>query len=76
MDSMAKMDIDDSRFCYDCKRDCIYLKLEIIYKSRDLENAKDFNISDEYFGVANYYMQRVIVSKKFFDIYEIQNERH
>lgn|GEM_PF-4052657 len=32
-------------------------------------DAKDFNLSEEYIGVANYCMQRVIVSKKFFDLY-------
>ncbi len=69
MDSQTKMHVGDSRYCYECKRNGMYLDSEIIYKSSDIENAKDFNLSEEYIGVANYCMQRVIVSKKFFDLY-------
>jgi len=51
-------------FCNECKRNGAYLESEIIYKSYDIENAKDFNLSQEYIGDVNYYMQRVIVSQK------------
>lgn len=69
MDNQTKMHVEDSRYCYECKRNGMYQDSEIIYKSSDIESAKDFNLSEEYIGVANYCMQRVIVSKKFFDLY-------
>jgi hypothetical protein len=69
MDSQTKLEIKDSRFCFDCRRNGLFQESELIYKASDLASARDFNLSEEYIGLANYCMQRVIVSKKFFDLY-------
>lgn len=60
------MRVEDSRYCSECKRNGMYQNSEIIYKFGDIEK---FNLSEEYIGAANYCMQRVIVSNRFFDLY-------
>lgn len=69
MDSQTKLIVKDNRYCYVCRKNGIFLDSEIIYKSSDIENARDFNLSEEYVGLANYCKQRIIVSNKFFDLY-------
>ncbi|MDF2514512.1 MAG: hypothetical protein K0S04_4378 [Herbinix sp.] len=69
MDKDVKFEIWEAAYCPECDTNGKFLRSEIVYKSQDLTEAQDFNLTYEYIGQANYLGRHLIVSAKVRDIF-------
>ncbi|MEL7567917.1 MAG: hypothetical protein AAGU27_23995 [Dehalobacterium sp.] len=69
MSNEIKTVTDKTSFCDECKMHGVFLRSEIVYESDALKNAKDFNLSYEYFGARIYCNRQIIVSNKVYDLF-------
>lgn len=70
LSSNIRVHIDDRNNCKVCKSDGVYLRSELVYSISSLTNAKDFNLSKEYFGSKAYKSQCLVVSRKVYDLFK------